>query len=279
MSGIATGWVGQNGPRPDDIDRHGVEYGGRARGWRMVLLGIADAANTKGEHAHPGVDGLASFALYSPGQVRRICSELAEEGWVEVVEQGGGRGRATVFNVLMDRRETLPPRAGFDTANARVAADETRAPGAETRAPSCAPNGVPTEDPTVEISTVPEIDAFDAFWSVVLTTAPSGSRRKGSKPDVAKAYRAALRKPGVTPEVIMAGYERWNRYWAEKNQMEYEPGMAPWLRDERWNDETPVVRGRRGVESNLDAVREVREAYEVGGVAPGDLFGLGGSDG
>lgn len=165
MSGKCTGWVGEFGPHPEHLDRDGKKYGARARGLRMVLLAVADAANADGMHAHPGVAGVVRFSLYSAGQARRLLDELEAEGWLIVTEQGGGRapgkrhGRATVYQVPMgvDDHPVLSRRASCapsSLANARMADVDTRAPAADTRASAadtrasgCAPNGVPNGVP------------------------------------------------------------------------------------------------------------------------------------
>lgn len=109
MSGLVTGWVLKHGPHPKHVDRNGKPYGQRARGYRAVLIPIADAANADGTHAHPGTNNVAEGALYSRRQTMTIISELVAEGWLKVEEEGGGRGRATQFAVLMERVQ--PPRS------------------------------------------------------------------------------------------------------------------------------------------------------------------------
>lgn len=85
MSGQATGWVLRHGPK--------------IRAQRYVLMTIADAANRDGEHAHPGIAAMVEGSLYSRARVLGVVAELLAEGWVEVEEEGGGRGRATVYRI------------------------------------------------------------------------------------------------------------------------------------------------------------------------------------
>lgn len=85
MSGQATGWVLRHGPR--------------VRAMRLVLLPIADAANANGEHAHPGLAAIIDYSLYERRHVLATIAQLIEEGWLEVEEEGGGRGRATVYRI------------------------------------------------------------------------------------------------------------------------------------------------------------------------------------
>lgn len=117
MSWQATAWVLNDGPRPDDLDRTGKRYGTKARGMRLVLLVIADAANKDGQHAHPGNAAIEEGSLYGRSQALAIVADLIAEGWLVVEEQGKGRGHATVYGVALDRRETVRPSDPSEEAN------------------------------------------------------------------------------------------------------------------------------------------------------------------
>lgn len=81
---------------------------------RAVLLTIADAANRDGEGARPGIAAMVEGSLYGKSHVSKIVTRLVNEGWLEITEQGNGRGRATVYRVIMetphsaDAAENLP---------------------------------------------------------------------------------------------------------------------------------------------------------------------------
>ena len=147
MSGQATGWVLRYGPHPKMLDRNGRPYGNRARGMRAVMVAVADAANRDGQHAHPGIVGICDASLYSRGQVGKILGELVDEGWLAVEEEGGGRGRATVYSIPRMSDETAHSPARSDDANRAVSDEKPRTPDTETahsepvnRAPQeCAP--------------------------------------------------------------------------------------------------------------------------------------------
>lgn len=95
MSSEATGWVGRHGPRD--------------RAMRFVLLAIADSANRDGEHSHPGTTGIMDFALYGRTHVLGTIDRLVADGWLEVEEQGKGRGHATIFRIPGVRGKVHPP--------------------------------------------------------------------------------------------------------------------------------------------------------------------------
>lgn len=255
MSGQATGWVGLYGPHPDHIDRHGNPYGGRARGLRMVLLAVADAANREGRHAHPGVENVAGFSLYSQGQCRRLLGELVEEGWLVITEGGqGGRGKATVYDLVMDPAENrhLETRASCASSDepaggeTRAPRTETRASEAETRASGCATNGTsnglatnqppstpPADDeqqtsPPAECDHRGRCEHFEDFWQRY-------PRRVGVG-DAIKAYRRATNH--ATTEQILDGLARSMQAWrSEQRSPRFLPYPATWLNQQRWLDE------------------------------------------
>ena len=218
MSGAATGWVGQHGPHPDDLDRGGVKYGNRARGLRMVLLAVADAANIEGKHAHPGIGNVARFSLYSSGGARRLLEELESEGWLVVTEQGGGRGKATVYdlamtearNPVLERRARGAVNTGTSERTAvpetRASPPQTRACQPETRAPGCAPNGVPTETPTVEPPPPAKADAAASQGRDIATRVweASGDTKPATPFIAVTKIAAALVKAGHSPDDIVA---------------------------------------------------------------------------
>lgn len=144
MSGQCTGWVLAHGPHPDDIDRDGKPYGQRARGFRAVLLTIADAANAQGQHAHPGLQAMCRGSLYSRRQVQNIEDDLVAEGWVVVTAKGGGRMKATVYDVNMDWREKVQPLRPTPIGKGAPPPPERVQPAPETVQPGVHPNGVAT---------------------------------------------------------------------------------------------------------------------------------------
>lgn len=109
MSHQAYSWVLAEGPRLTTVDRSGRPYGTRARAMRAVLASIANAANAAGENSHPGLPALVAESLYGKSHVLRIVTELVAEGWLEITEEGRGRGHATVYRIRLER-QMVPPR-------------------------------------------------------------------------------------------------------------------------------------------------------------------------
>lgn len=175
MSGKVTGWVLEHGPHPDHTDRHGVAYGARARGLRAVLVTVADAANADGENAHPGADNVVRGSLYGRRQAGKILAELVEEGWLEVITQGGGRGNATVYRVPMVERgtectESQGPNRALLAEELRTLDEESAHSATETAHPWSARQRV-TNDPSngdtqrEGVALVGDADnEFERFW-------------------------------------------------------------------------------------------------------------------
>ncbi len=73
-------------------------------------------------------------------------------------------------------------------------------------------------------------EGFDALWAIY----PRDDDKRGAQ----TAYRTALKRPGVTHEVLMAGMERW---LAADIEPRYWPYACRWLSHERYT-ETPEKR-------------------------------------
>jgi hypothetical protein len=179
MSGQATGWVLKHGPRD--------------RAMRAVLVTIADAANAAGEHAHPGMEAMVEGSLYSRRSINAIIPKLIEGKWIRVEEVGGGRGKATVFTVLMDR-ENRQPLPVLERETRQKQGNPPVVEERETRQNTdIAPlllNGL--KDPTQPRKPF-ELD-FVELWGVW--------RKKRDKAEALKAYQAR-RRDGVAHPLLM----------------------------------------------------------------------------
>lgn len=196
---------------------------------RAVLVTIADAANRDGEYARPGIAAIVEGSLYGKSHVSRILAKLISDRWLEVMEQGNGRGFATVYRVLM---ETSPSVGGLENP-----------PIGGAKPPHLAAETSPFGDSLPLSSTVENNgreqprDPFDAFWS----TYP----RKEAKKAAREAFAAACKRE--RPEVILAGAER---YRDDPNRdPSFTKHATTWLRADCWADDPlpsrskPILRG------------------------------------
>jgi hypothetical protein len=139
VSGQATGWVLRNGPKD--------------RAMRAVLVTIADAANADGCHAHPGMRAMVEGSLYSERSVQGTIAKLVRDGWVEIEEAGGGRGKATVFRVVMETPQSVRPSLEETPQKPRNLERET--PQSGDSGPLSTTYSTTTDDP---------LRGFDLFW-------------------------------------------------------------------------------------------------------------------
>lgn len=202
---------------------------------RLVLITIADAANRDGEHAHPGLAAMIEGSLYGRRHVLATVKQLVDDGWLEVEEEGGGRGRSTVYRVVMETVQSAHPLS-----------EKGCNPGQET---------VQSDDSSLCLTTVTtstvktRVDGFEEFWQLY----PLHKAKAAAQ----KAWAGATRK--VDPEVILEGLRR---YVDEQSR----PGAphtaypATWLNAERWDDE-PAARPRGQRVSVGDANLEVAQRF------------------
>lgn len=92
--------------------------------------------------------------------------------------------------------------------------------------------------------TAPAPERFDEFWDTYA--------KKVGKPKSRDAYKRALKKPGVTEELIIsaaAAYVTWCK--AEGKFPEYAKDPERWLKGEHWADERPAPASQAGTEGSI----------------------------
>lgn len=90
------------------------------------------------------------------------------------------------------------------------------------------------EEPLADESADPELDRFEEFWDTY------GNKVK--RPDAERKWRLALKKPGVTPDLLIsaaAAYVLHERHHNEGGRFIAHP--STWLHNERWRDERTVT--------------------------------------
>jgi hypothetical protein len=118
----------------------------------MVLLAVADSANSRGEHSHPGFDNVARCALYSRRQAITLLAQLVEDGWLEVEQLGGGAGLATVYRLPKMKQEKGAMAAPKESAEGCNMEEETVQYDAKRVQSRLHPNGLDNVDPTAAAS-------------------------------------------------------------------------------------------------------------------------------
>lgn len=266
MSGQATGWVLRHGPRN--------------RAMRAVLLPIADAANADGLHSHPGIAAIVEGSLYSRRQVLATITKLLEEGWVAIEEQGGGRGKATVYGIPWVREHpngnsavTAPPtptetvqsqhvKGAVSARKGAVPSPPTSTDAAPTVCSTSTTNN-PVARPAAEVlaaafmEPLPNVGPlFDEFWQ-------AWPRRNGKRLGRRDAERLWARLTPAERDLALTGA----RHYATASDAGLAGAMDAhrWLRAAGWTDwQTPAVadphrqaRGQPPARPNPDARQQV----------------------
>jgi hypothetical protein len=155
-------------------------------------------------------------------------------------------GRAGGLRSGQSRREAKPKQSASGLVEPPTRPDPTR----------------PT-DADASDSETPE--RFDEFWEIY-------SHKVGRK-KAETAYRVALKKPGVTADLLIASaaaYITWQM--SEGKHPTYTKHPATWLNGEHWRDERPVSRPpMTRVQEHLALARQLSEQeqgatiHEIGG--------------
>jgi Helix-turn-helix domain len=68
-----------------------------------VLLCLANYADDDGTNSYPGTERIAKMTRYSRRTVVRAIAELAQEGWITVVERGLGQGNRSGYEIDVEK--------------------------------------------------------------------------------------------------------------------------------------------------------------------------------
>lgn len=208
---------------------------------KVVALAIAEVVNDAHDHMfwmHPGK--LAKKVRMQPGNVRHRLGDLVDLGLLRVVERGGGKGKTTCYQwVLQPRRQdaesqnetasTESDTASTEHQTASTARERTSYIEKEEHKESEEPPTTAAED-------------FTTFWNAY--------PRPRNRADARRAWTKALKVATATE--ILTGLSAWLEDFRSMD-IEFIPYPGTWLRQEGWanvSDET--IRQRQ---------TEARDAY------------------
>lgn len=111
---------------------------------RLVLLALANHADSLGRNAHPSIDLIAYEARVHRSTAARSLARLKEMGAIELEQAGGGRGRVSHYRVVMgepekpsqdamDSETTVSERVADDAAIGRISSRNHRAGATQNR--------------------------------------------------------------------------------------------------------------------------------------------------
>lgn len=136
VSGRATGWVLRHFPITTPADRNR----------KLVLIGVADAANQYGKGARPGLAVLGAEWSFDRSTVIRHLNWLKEHGWLEETHKGNGRGDASIFDLPKMVADCDPSESEEESQTATL----PPAKRSQSRARKVAKSVSPTSSSTVE---------------------------------------------------------------------------------------------------------------------------------
>lgn len=176
---------------------------------------------------------LAARARTTRKTVGEHLARMVEDGFLELVEDGKGRGRANRYRFLFPDVEAVGVPRQVAPVRRDVGGGPT--PGG-TGGPTS--RGTDPEELELELDGEPQPAAgasFDAFWNVY--------PRHVGKAAARKAWDRAVKRADV--ETILAGA---GRYAAEVSGRDLQHVAHPttWLNADRWDDEAGANRGSRG---------------------------------
>ncbi len=229
---------------------------------KVVLIGIANHDGDGG--AWPTIETLSRYANKGERAVQYALRELVNMGELQIIQQGGGTPeypdskRPNRYLITVPVQPVAPDARGAASCTPGV---QPVAPGAAsctrtnqskssnvgyvTGATGCTQTVLEVQDLEVQDQNLLRIasaarDAtaqpkaphpgFEAWWDAY------GHKVDRKKAEV--AYRAAIKKPGVTPESLLAAASAYiARQKAEGKHPAFTKHPTTWLHGENWNDE------------------------------------------
>lgn len=180
------------------------------KGWVNILCLAA-----KKDGALPAISDIAFALRTSEAEAADLLGKLTDAGLLDETETGAAphnwNGRQFKSDVSTDRVKRFRKR--------HVSEKETVAETHQNR----------TEQRQNRAEQNPAVDSdFDRFWIACPRRVGKGQARK--------AYLSALKKPGVTANILLAGVLRYGLETKGKDP-QYIRHPATWLNGEGWNDE------------------------------------------
>lgn len=257
MSADAVGWVYRHSPYT------GVTF--------QVHQAVADSVNDQhGNEFWMVKPKLAVKARTSVASAKRAMETLVAEGYLELLEESGGRGASRYrflfpegADVVYESRTTGSPRTGSHgvldrlTSNPRPAHQQ---PSTGSPAPENVTHKERSQENPKGTQLEPKpIDYFAAFWKVYPRKTEKGAARK--------AWSKAVKAAGGDPDRIVQGAYR---YALDPNRVdEYTKTPPRWLNAECWDDDPLPARGTNGtkptkLQRTFDVIDEVFDRLESG---------------
>lgn len=199
---------------------------------KLVEVGLWHAAEQDGEKGWR----FHEWAERQPTRAQKLEERAAKAEAGRVGGLRSGRSRREAKTKQDASGQVEPPSRPVPTRPTDADASVSRAPRSETETPN----------------------RFDEFWE---TYSHKVGRKKAEV-----AYAAALKKPGVTEDLLVAAaaaYVTWQM--SEGKHPEFTKHPTTWLHGEHWRDERPARHApQTNVQAHLALVRELEERADRG---------------
>lgn len=219
-------------------------------GARLVHFVLADKANDDHDYElWMRQERIAELAKISVRQVQRAIAQMVEDGYLEVLEAGGGRGKPTRMRLIMKARQNVGVSDDETTTSATRNDDICDAKNTTSSTSLCLLTQEVTQENTKGIGS--KLIDFDAFWSIY--------PRKAGKGQARTAWAKAIKK--TQPAVII---DAAARYRDDPNREdEFTAHAATWLNGERWADDAlPARNGSRAAPRRRSTSRYADESLD-----------------
>jgi hypothetical protein len=222
------------------------------RGERLLLhLALADFANDEGT-CFPSVRTLAHKARCSEVWARKGIQQMIDDGLLEIVERGLGRGNVNRYRLLSLVREEITQ---LPLSREGVTTEQVR--GNSEPIPTTTQNH---QEPSID-------DQFSYFWKAY--------PRKVGRAKARLAFeRAMARKDSPTLEELLAAVARYALSVADPKYIAH---ATTWLNGERWTDELDAPKVASAIiqsDPTLRSAESTGAAFALTGRTLDDLMDL-----
>lgn len=255
---------------------------------RLVLISIANHADSRGENAWPAIATIALESRCADSTVRLAIADLVAMGELEKIPRGGQLGSKFRPTDAYRIARMLPPKVGpsSDESHRRESSElppkherATADPSAMNRPRTVQNRPKDTQrareaEPTTIATTRPDPDGFDEFWKIYPHKVGKGAARK--------AFAARL-KAGTKPADLIAAarvFAEWVVSAAtvgELESMRSVPHPSTWLNQERDGDSLTMPGRAPAAASKFERARIEREMRRHGANGRGADRGNGAS--
>lgn len=198
---------------------------------KLVLLALANYADASGQ-CFPTTALVAKETGLSPRSVKAALSALADAGIIQRTERRRKNGTQTssIYTLVFQSERAAP----CDDGVQEVHPDRVQISSSQS-APA-AP--LTTLEPSLEPSPKARADLVEQIWSLQPIT---GGKRKATRPDVAKALDAVLKRGGQPDEIISALTAYYRLPDCRKDEGRFARGAEVMLNADRWRDFIPTA--------------------------------------